>query len=101
MLIVLGFWIGLALLAMYGVALLAGFLLGCFYLGETGAGWLRQPVTTTGRRLISLAVVLFALGLVQAIPLLGGILLLLLLLFGLGAGIVQLRYVYRPIETPA
>ena len=101
MLILLGFWVGLALLALYGVALLAGFLLGCFYLGERGGRLLRQPVETTGRRLISLAAVLLLLGLVQAVPLLGGLVLMLLLLFGLGAGMIQLRYVYRPVDDAA
>lgn len=101
MLILLGFWIGLALLALYGVALLAGFLLGCFYLGERGARLLRQSVETSGRRLISLAAVLLLLGLVQAVPLLGGLVLLLLMLFGLGAGMIQLRYVYRPVDSAA
>ena len=101
MLILLGFWIGLVLLALYGVALLAGFILGCFYLGERGGKLINQPVQSTGRRLISLAAVLFVLGLVQAVPLLGGLVLLLLMLFGLGAGIIQLRYVYRPVATEA
>ena len=40
-------------------------------------------------------VAIFLLGLVQAIPLLGGLLLFILLLLGLGAGLAQLRYVYR------
>ncbi len=101
MLILLGFWIGLVLLALYGVALLAGFILSCFYLGERGGKLIRQPVHTTGRRLIAFAAILFLLGLVQAVPLVGGLCLLLLMLFGLGAGIIQLRYVYRPTAAGA
>lgn len=101
MLIILGLWIGLALMAVYCVALLIGFLIACFFLGERGARLFKQDVGSTGRRLISLAAVVFLLGLVQTLPLLGGLVLFLLLLFGLGAAIMQLRYVYRPIDELA
>ena len=99
MLIVLGLWVGLTLLALYCVALLTGFLIACFFLGERGAMLFKQDVSATGRRLISLAAAIFVLGLVQTIPLLGGLILFLLLLLGLGAGVMQLRYVYRPMDT--
>lgn len=99
MLIVLGFWIGLSLLALYGVALLTGFLVACFFLAERGARLCRQELASTGRRLIGVTIAIFVLGLAQSIPLFGGILLLVLLLFGLGAALVQLRYVYHPSEA--
>ncbi len=97
MLLVLGLWVGLALLALYAVALLVGFLVACFFLAERGAALVRQKVDSTGRRLIAVTVVIFVLGLLQTIPLAGSLLLLLLLLFGLGAAVLQLRYVYRPL----
>ena len=98
MLIVLGLWIGLSLLALYCIALLAGFLIACFFVAERGAKLFKQDISSRTRRLISVIIAIFVLGLVQAIPLLGGLLLFILLLLGLGAGLVQLRYVY---QTPA
>jgi len=95
MLIVLGLWIGLSILALYCVALLAGFLIACFFVAERGAKLFRQDISSRARRLISVIITIFVLGLLQAIPLLGGLLLFILLLLGLGAGLVQLRYVYR------
>ena len=95
MLIVLGLWIGLSLLALYCVALLSGFLIACFFVAERGAKLFKQDISTRSRRLISVIIAIFVLGLVQTIPLLGGLILFILLLLGLGAGLVQLRYVYR------
>ena len=99
MLIVLGLWVGLSLLALYCVALLSGFLIACFFVAERGARLFKQDISSRGRRLISVIVVIFILGLIQMIPLLGGLIMFLLLLFGLGAGLIQLRYVYRPPEA--
>lgn len=99
MLIVLGLWVGLSLLALYCVALLSGFLIACFFVADRGAKFLKQDITSRGRRLISVIAVIFLLGLIQLIPLLGGLVLFLLLLFGLGAGLLQLRYVYQPPEA--
>ncbi len=93
--IVLGLWVGLSLLALYCVALLCGLLIACFFVAERGAGLFGQDLSSRSRRLISVVIAIFVLGLVQTIPLLGGLLLLLLLLLGLGAGLIQLRYVYR------
>lgn len=95
MLIVLGLWIGLSLLALYCLALLAGLLIACFFVAERGAKLLRQDISSRARRLVSVIVAIFVLGLLQSIPLLGSLLLFVLLLFGLGAGLAQLRYVYR------
>jgi len=99
MLIVLGLWVGLSMLALYCVALLSGFLIACFFVADRGARLFKQDISSRGRRLISVIVVIFILGLIQMIPLLGGLTLFLLLLFGLGAGLIQLRYVYRPPEA--
>ena len=101
MLIVLGFWIGLSVLALYCVALLCGFLIACFYVADTGARLMKQDVSTTSRRLISVIVAIFILGLLQNVPLLGALLLFVMLLLGLGAGLIQLRYVYRPVGEQA
>lgn len=95
MLIILGLWVGLSVLALYCVALLSGLLIACFFVAERGAILFKQDISSRARRLISVIIAIFVLGLVQAIPLLGGLILFILLLLGLGAGLVQLRYVYR------
>ena len=96
MIIVLGLWVGLSVLALYCVALLCGLLIGCFFVADRGAALFKQELSSRARRLVSVVVTIFLLGLVQMIPLLGGLLLFILLLFGLGAGLVQLRHVYDP-----
>jgi len=101
MLIVLGLWVGLSLLALYCVALLSGLLIACFFVAESGARLFKQDISTRGRRLISVVIAVFVLGLIQSLPLIGGLVLFLLLLFGLGAGLLQLRYVYEPPATVA
>ncbi|MCP4390725.1 MAG: polymer-forming cytoskeletal protein [Gammaproteobacteria bacterium] len=99
MLIVLGLWVGLSVLALYCVALLSGLLIACFFVADRGAKLFKQDISSRARRLISVIVAIFVLGLVQTIPLLGGLILFILLLLGLGAGLVQLRYVYRVPST--
>lgn len=95
MIIVLGVWVGLSILALYFVALLVGLLVSCFFLGDWGARLLHKDVTTTGRRLFSVTIAIFLLGLIQFIPVIGGLFIFTLLLLGLGAGILQLQVVYR------
>ena len=92
--IVLGVWIGLSLLALYLVAMIPGLLISCFFLGDWGARRLKRDVSSTGRRLISVAVVIILLGLIQLVPVIGGLLLFILLLSGLGAGVLQLHAGY-------
>ena len=92
--IVLGVWVGLSILALYFVALLLGLLISCFYLGDWGARRLHKNLTTTGRRLVSVSIVIILLGFIQLIPVIGCLLTFALLLFGLGAGILQLHFVY-------
>lgn len=93
--IVLGVWIGLSLLALYFVALPIGYLIGCFFLGDWGAKLLHKELTTTGRRLFSIAIAIILLALLQLIPVIGGLLIFAVLLLGLGAGISQLHFNYR------
>jgi len=92
--IVLGVWIGLSILAFYFVALIIGLLISVFFLGDWGARRLHQDVATTGRRLVSVSIAIVLLGLIQLIPVIGCLLTFALLLFGLGAGILQLHFVY-------
>ena len=96
--IVLGVWVGLSILALYFVALPIGLLISCFFLGDWGAGLLHKDVTTKGRRLLSVTIAIIFLGLLHLIPVVGSLLTFALLLFGLGAGISQLHFVYRQPE---
>jgi len=93
--IVLGLWIGLSLLALYFVALLLGFLIGAFFLGDRGARLMKIDIGTRGRRILSVTLAILLLGFIQIIPLIGSLLLFALLLLGLGAGILQLHTSYK------
>lgn len=93
--IVLGVWIGLSVLAFYLVALLLGFLIACFFVGDRGAILLKKDIGTTGHRILSVTLAIILIGFVSIIPVIGGLMLFALLLPGLGAGVSQLRFVYR------
>jgi len=94
----LGVWVGLSFLALYFVALLVGLLISFFFLGDRGAGLLSQDVTSKGRRLLSVTIVIVILALIRFIPMIGGLLLFVLLLIGLGAGLLQLYEAYKQPE---
>jgi hypothetical protein len=93
--IFLGVWVGLSIMALYFVSLPIGFLISCFFLGDWGARLLRKEVSTKGRRILSVAIVIILLGLIQLIPVIGGLLIFILLLFGLGAVALQLHNNYK------
>lgn len=92
--IVLGVWVGLSIMALYFVSLISGFLVSCFFVGDWGARRLNKDVTTTGRRLLSVAIAIFVLGLLKLIPVIGGLFIFVLLLLGLGATVMQLKDIY-------
>jgi hypothetical protein len=98
--IVLGVWIGLSVLALYFVALLLGFLISCFFVGERGAKMLKKDISTTGRRILSVALAIMLIGFLSIIPVLGGLMLLALLLLGLGAGVLQVHFTYKQTGEP-
>lgn len=95
MAIVLGFWVGLSIMALYLVALIVGFLVSCFFVGDWGAGRLNRSIATVRGRLISVSIAIVVLGLLRLIPLVGGLLIFVLLLSGLGAVVLQLKEIYR------
>jgi len=97
--IVLGVWVGLGILALYFVSLLLAFLIGCFFLGDWGAKLFNKNITTTAHRLVSVSIVIVLLGIIQLIPVLGGLLTFALLLLGLGAGMLQLHSVYHQSDS--
>ena len=98
MTIVLGVWIGLSIMALYLVALIVGFLVSCFFVGDWAARRFDKDVSTTGRRFVSVSLAIVVLGLLKCIPLIGGLLMFALLLSGLGAVILQLKDNYSQFD---
>jgi len=89
--IIVAVWVGLSIMALYFVALLVGFLIACFFVGDWAATRFNKDISTTGRRLISVSLVLLLLSFIKMIPLVGGLLIFALLLAGLGALTMQLK----------
>ena len=86
---IIGIPIALALAAIYVVAILAGYLVSAFFLGERAVRLLRDADPTTRWRLLSVALALIVLELVRHIPYAGGVIALLAVILGLGAMVLQ------------
>jgi hypothetical protein len=87
--------LGLVLLAGYFVALLAGYLVAALFLGVLGVRRLGRPAPSKGTLVLALLAALVVLGLLRLVPVLGGLVSLAALLFGLGAVVLQLTQTYR------
>jgi hypothetical protein len=86
MLTILGIPLGLILFVLYLAALLVGFLVTAFFVGDVGArAFLRQGPRSRSARVVWLIVALAVLALVNQIPFLGGTLMAGAILLGLGA----------------
>lgn len=97
---VVGIPVAFALMALYCVLLLAGFLTTLFFVAERFGRLLRGGrAPGTGWRLILLLAALVLLALVSRLPLAGGLVPLLVLLIGVGALGLQLHRQYA--ERPA
>jgi cytoskeletal protein CcmA (bactofilin family) len=97
MLTALGFWLALVLLALYLLALLFGFLTGTFFLGDAGLRFAtRGHGLSRPLHVVAFVLALAVVALIALIPQLGGLLAFLLLLFGLGALVLEL---YRSYAT--
>jgi cytoskeletal protein CcmA (bactofilin family) len=95
---VLGIPLGLSVFALYFVSLLAGFLVGAFFLGDIVFYPLRRRAElSTGWRILSLVLGLVLVAALATIPVAGGLLVLLVLLLGLGAWILR-AYRARSVE---
>jgi cytoskeletal protein CcmA (bactofilin family) len=93
-----GVWLGLALLALYFVLLLVGFLTGILYVGDRGLRWVgRAADASKGWYLLAIVLALLVLWLVRLIPVLGTVAVFALLLFGLGATTL---FLWRRYMTP-
>jgi cytoskeletal protein CcmA (bactofilin family) len=83
---VIGIPVGLALAALYPVALVVGYLTAAVSLGDLGARLIgRKSELTTGGRMLWLIGALIILALVRLIPIVGGLIVWLVVLIGLGA----------------
>lgn len=83
---VVGVWLGFIVLALYAVAVLAGFLLGALFLGDAGLRTVgRRANPGKGGRAGALLLAVLALWSISLLPLVGGIAMFITLLFGLGA----------------
>jgi cytoskeletal protein CcmA (bactofilin family) len=89
MVTVVGLALGIAGLVVYGLALLAGFLTGALYVGDTVLGALRRAPRTVLGAIGALLIGLLAISLAGLIPGVGGLACFALLLFGLGALVLQ------------
>lgn len=93
----IGIWLGLMLLALYLIALLCGFLAGALCTGETGFKLLRrQTEITRGWRVAALVATLIVVSIIGFVPVLGGLVMFGILLFGLGG--LSWR-IYRAVTT--
>lgn len=86
MVTIIGIPVGLALAALYGMALLVGYLTASVFVGDAGARLAQQgPELSRGARLLSLVLALVVLAAIGLVPVLGALVGLLTLLAGLGA----------------
>jgi cytoskeletal protein CcmA (bactofilin family) len=97
---VFGMALALIALAAYAVALLIGFLVAAVFLGDVG-GLLRRRQPSAGGQILRLLGALIVLALARWIPVVGGFIVLLALLFGLGALALESHRAYagRPGRT--
>lgn len=83
---VVGLWLGLLTLILYMALLLLGYLTGILFVANAGLRQLRKKkLSTRGWTIAAIAVTLVVLTLLRLIPVIGGLAVFALLLFGLGA----------------
>jgi cytoskeletal protein CcmA (bactofilin family) len=91
----IGVLVALPLLAWYLVSLLGGFLTGVIFVGDAGLRLMgKDESAARGMRVLSIVVALFALVLIQIIPVLGELAVFVLFLLGLGAFQLQVWHNY-------
>ncbi len=86
---IIGIPLAVVVAALYAVALLAGYLMAAFFLGERLLRLAGRTQVGTPWRIAALALALAALWLLRQIPYVGSLLMLVALLFGLGALALQ------------
>jgi hypothetical protein len=83
------------LLAVYLVLLAAGYFAGAMFVGNTGLDMLHRTEVSKTLRAVALAITIFALAVINLVPLLGSLVNWLVLLAGIGALSRQLYLAYR------
>ncbi|MGB5519348.1 MAG: polymer-forming cytoskeletal protein [Gammaproteobacteria bacterium] len=91
----IGLWLALLLLVLYLVILLAGYLAGALFVGSWGLSKLGKSEASHAMRATALAIALFALAVVNLVPIVGGLINWAVLLAGIGALSLQLYVMYR------
>jgi hypothetical protein len=86
---IIGIPIALAVSAAYILALLAGYLIAVFFVGERALGLVRRTEFTTGWHVLSFTVALIALALLHQVPYAGPFITLIAVVLGLGAMVLQ------------
>jgi len=90
-----GALLALATLALYLVALLAGTVTGFFYLGDLGLRLTGRRTWSRSAGALAAALAVILVALLRLLPLVGGLVALLLLLFGLGGLAMRIWQQYR------
>jgi cytoskeletal protein CcmA (bactofilin family) len=86
MITILGIPLGLIIFVVYSLALLLGFVLTAFYLGDVGAqAFMGRNVRRRRVRVVFLVIALGVLLLARHVPVIGGVLIAIAVLWGLGA----------------
>jgi cytoskeletal protein CcmA (bactofilin family) len=97
---ILGLPIGLAMGALYAMALFAGVVITAFFLGDAEARLLKTgPIVTRGQHALLLLAGVLTLALLRS--LLGGVIVFVSLLFGLGALMLSAYQAYSNASSPA
>ncbi|MGB9149494.1 MAG: hypothetical protein WCB36_04535 [Burkholderiales bacterium] len=96
MITIIGIPLAFALMALYAVLLLVGYLTTALYIGERAATALKKDTTNaTWTRIGFAALALLALGLIRLIPFAGGLAVFVALLIGMGAWSLHLFHRYK------
>ena len=88
--LVVGIWLGLILLLLYAVALFIGSFIGMIFSAQTFARLIHFELSSTGKQLLAIIIAYVLLGLLQYVPILGGLAGFIIMLGGLGAGSIVL-----------
>ena len=92
MITILGIPLGIIIFVCYSIALLVGFVLAAFYLGDVGAqAFMGQNATKHLVRVVFLVVALGVLLLARQIPFIGAVVIVVAVLLGLGATCLHAR----------
>ncbi len=92
--IVIGVWVALILIAIYLVALLTGSFVGMLFISSKVTQLLKWDAAIRSKRIIALLISYGVVGVVQFIPVVGGLVTLIIMLIGMGSGLLLLYRSY-------